>query len=189
MFSFNSPHGACPECNGLGSKLEIDADLVVPEPGLSLNEGAILPWSKSKHRDNYYGQMLRAVADHYGFSMDTPFQDLPLEYKNIILYGSKDRVEFIFHRKNRTHKVMRRFEGVVRRMERIYMETKSNYMRSYMGHFMSDRKCPACSGTRLRPESRSVTVGEKAITEVVKMPIKETKSFFLGLELKERESS
>jgi excinuclease ABC subunit A len=187
MFSFNSPHGACPECNGLGSKLEIDADLVVPEPGLSLNEGAILPWSKSKHRDNYYGQMLRAVADHYGFSMDTPFQDLPLEYKNIILYGSKDRVEFIFRRKNRTHKVMRRFEGVVRRMERIYMETKSNYMRSYMGHFMSDRKCPACSGTRLRPESRSVTVGEKAITEVVKMPIKETKSFFLGLELKERE--
>jgi excinuclease ABC subunit A len=187
MFSFNSPHGACPECNGLGSKLEIDADLVVPEPALSLNEGAILPWSKSKHRDNYYGQMLRAVADHYGFSMDTPFQDLPQEYQNIILYGSKDRVEFIFHRKNRTHRVMRRFEGVVRRMERIYMETKSNYMRSYMGHFMSDRKCPACAGTRLRPESRSVTVGGKSITEVVEMPIKETKSFFQGLELKERE--
>lgn len=187
MFSFNNPHGACPECNGLGSKLEIDADLVVPEPALSLNEGAILPWSKSKHRDNYYGQMLRAVAEHYGFSMDTPFQDLPKEYQNIILYGSKDRVEFIFHRKNRTHRVMRRFEGVVRRMERIYMETKSNYMRSYMGHFMSDRKCPACSGTRLRPESRSVTVGDKPITEVVEMPIKETKSFFQGLELKERE--
>ena len=187
MFSFNNPHGACPECNGLGKKLEIDADLVVPEPALSLSEGAILPWSKSKHRDTYYGQMLKAVADHYGFSMDTPFQDLPLEYQNIILYGSKDRVEFIFQRKNRTHKVMRRFEGVVRRMERIYMETKSNYMRSYMGHFMSDRKCPACSGTRLRPESRSVTVGDKPITEVVKMPIKKTKSFFQDLELNERE--
>lgn len=187
MFSFNNPHGACPECNGLGSKLEIDADLVVPEPALSLTEGAILPWSKSKHRDNYYGQMLQAVADHYGFSMDTPFQDLPQEYQNIILYGSKDRIEFIFHRKNRTHRVMRRFEGVVRRMERIYMETKSNYMRSYMGHFMSDRKCPACSGTRLRPESRSVTVGGNSITEVVEMPIKEIKSFFQDLELNERE--
>lgn len=99
MFSFNSPHGACPECNGLGSKLEIDADLVVPDHELSLNEGAILPWSKSKHRDNYYGQMLRAVADHYGFSMDTPFHDLPQKYQEIILYGSPDKIEFVFQRK------------------------------------------------------------------------------------------
>ncbi|MDP3065346.1 MAG: excinuclease ABC subunit UvrA [Methanobacteriaceae archaeon] len=188
MFSFNSPHGACPECNGLGSKLEIDADLVVPEPILTLNEGAIVPWSKSKHRENYYGQMLRAIADHYGFEMDTPFQDLPHEYQNIILYGSSDKIEFNFRRKNRNHSVKRRFEGVVRRMERIYMETKSNYMRSYMGHFMSDRKCPACAGTRLRPESRSVTVGNKSITQVVEMPIKEAKSFFESLKLKEREN-
>ena len=142
MFSFNSPHGACPECNGLGSKLEIDADLVVPDPSLSLNEGAILPWSKSKHRDNYYGQMLKAVAQHYGFSMDTPFEDLSSSDQNVILYGSRDRIEFLFHRKNRIHRVKRRFEGVITRMERIYMETKSNYMRSYMGQFMSDRKCP-----------------------------------------------
>ncbi|MEG3224685.1 MAG: excinuclease ABC subunit A [Methanobacteriales archaeon Met13] len=188
MFSFNSPHGACPECNGLGSKLEIDADLVVPEPILTLNEGAIVPWSKSKHRENYYGQMLRAIADHYGFDMDTPFQDLLQEYQNIILYGSSDKIEFNFRRKNRNHSVKRRFEGVVRRMERIYMETKSNYMRSYMGHFMSDRKCPACAGTRLRPDSRSVTVGNKSITQVVEMPIKEAKSFFESLKLKEREN-
>ncbi|MDO5836554.1 MAG: excinuclease ABC subunit UvrA [Methanobacterium sp.] len=187
MFSFNNPHGACPECNGLGSKLEIDADLVVPDPALSLNEGAILPWSKSKHRDNYYGQMLRAVADHYGFSMDTPFQDLPQKYQNIILYGSPDKIEFVFQRKNRLHRVNRYFEGVVRRMERIYMETKSNYMRSYMGHFMSDRKCPACDGTRLRPESRSVTVGGKTIPQVVEMPIQNSYQFFESLELSERE--
>ncbi|HMK54488.1 MAG TPA: excinuclease ABC subunit UvrA [Methanobacteriaceae archaeon] len=187
MFSFNSPHGACPECNGLGSKLEIDAHLVVPEPALTLNEGAIVPWSKSKHRENYYGQMLRAVGDHYGFDMNTPFQDLPPEYQNIILYGSSDKIEFNFQRKNRNYSVMRRFEGVVRRMERIYMETKSNYMRSYMGHFMSDRKCPACAGTRLRPESRSVTIGNKSITQVVEMPIKEAKSFFEGLKLKSRD--
>ncbi len=187
MFSFNSPHGACPECNGLGSKLEIDADLVVPDPTLSLNDGAILPWSKSKHRDNYYGQMLRAVADHYGFSMDTPFQDLPQKYQDIILYGSPDKIEFEFQRKNRLHRVHRYFEGVVKRMERIFMETKSNYMRSYMGHFMSDRKCPACNGTRLRPESRSVTVGGESITQVVEMPIKNSYQFFESLELSERE--
>ncbi len=187
MFSFNSPHGACPECNGLGSKLEIDADLVVPDHELSLNEGAILPWSKSKHRDNYYGQMLRAVADHYGFSMDTPFHDLPQKYQEIILYGSPDKIEFVFQRKNRLHRVNRYFEGVVRRMERIYMETKSNYMRSYMGHFMSDRKCPACDGTRLKPESRSVTVGDKNIPEVVEMPIKHSYEFFESLKLSQRD--
>jgi excinuclease ABC subunit A len=187
MFSFNSPHGACPECNGLGSKLEIDPDLVVPDPSLSLNGGAILPWSKSKHRNNYYGQMLQAVSKHYGFSMDTPFLELPKKFQDIILYGSPDRIEFLFQRKNRLHRVKRYFEGVVRRMERIYMETKSNYMRSYMGHFMSDHKCPACSGTRLRPESRSVTVGTKSISSVVEMPIKNTHNFFEGLALSERE--
>ncbi|MEN6573614.1 excinuclease ABC subunit UvrA [Methanobacterium aggregans] len=187
MFSFNNPHGACPECNGLGSKLEIDTDLIVPDRTISLNEGAILPWSKSKNYDNYYFQMLRAVADHYDFSMDTAFQDLPEEYQNIILYGSSDRIEFNFTRKNRHHKVKRRFEGVVSRMERLFLDTKSNYMRSYIGQFMSDRKCPACKGTRLRPESRSVTVGGKTISEVVEMPIKASKKFFEELELTEME--
>ena len=187
MFSFNNPHGACPECKGLGSKLEIDTDLVVPDKTLSINEGAILPWSKSKKDDNYYFQMLRAVADHYGFSMDTPFQDLPEEYQHIILYGSSDRIEFNFVRKNRHHRVKKRFEGVVSRMERLFLDTKSNYMRSYIGQFMSDRKCPACKGTRLRPESRSVTVGGKTISEVVEMPIKTSKKFFEAVELTERE--
>jgi len=187
MFSFNSPHGACPECNGLGSKLEIDTELVVPDPELSLNEGAILPWSKSKNRDNYYHQMLKAVAQHYGFSMDTPFKDLDEKYQNIILYGSSDRIEFEFKRRNRVHRVRRRFEGVVKRMERIYMETKSNYMRSYVGQFMSDRNCPVCDGTRLRPESRSVTVGGKSISEVVEMPIKTSKKFFDNLKLQDRD--
>ena len=187
MFSFNSPHGACPECNGLGSKLEIDTDLVVPDRSLSLNEGAILPWSKSKNDDNYYFQMLRAVSDHYGFSMDTAFQDLPEEYQHIILYGSSDRIEFNFVRKNRQHRVKRRFEGVVSRMERLFLDTKSNYMRSYIGQFMSDRKCPACKGTRLRPESRSVTVSGKTISEVVEMPIKASKKFFEEVELSEME--
>lgn len=182
-FSFNSPHGACPECNGLGSKMEMDTDLVVPDKTLSLNEGAILPWSKSKKKDNYYYQMLKAIADHYGFSMDTPFQDLPEKYQNIILYGSSERIEFTFRRRNRLHHVKRKFEGVIKRMERLFMDTKSNYMRGYIGQFMSDRKCPACNGSRLRPESRSVTVGDKSIAEIVAMPIKESKKFFEELEL------
>ena len=187
MFSFNSPHGACPECNGLGSKLEIDTDFVVPDKFLSLNEGAILPWSKSGNKDNYYNQMLRAVADHYGFSMDTPFEDLPDKYQKYVLYGTPDKVQFNFRRKNRQYRVNRRFEGVVKRMERLFMETQSNYMRSYVGKFMSDRKCPVCEGTRLRPESRSVTVGGKSISEVVEMPIKTSKKFFDSIELTEME--
>lgn len=187
MFSFNNPHGACPECNGLGSKLEIDTNFVVPDKNLSLNDGAILPWSKSGNKDNYYSQMLKAVSDHYGFSMDTPFEDLPKKYQDYILYGTPDKVEFNFNRKNRHYKVNRRFEGVVKRMERLFMETQSNYMRSYVGKFMSDRKCPVCKGTRLRPESRSVTVGGISISEVVEMPIKASKKFFDELELSEME--
>jgi excinuclease ABC subunit A len=184
-FSFNNPHGACPECNGLGSKMEIDTDLVVPDITLSLEDGAVLPWSKSKNKDNYYHQMLKAVADHYGFSMETPFEELPKKYQNLILYGSSERIDFTFRRKGRVHHVKRKFEGVVKRMERLFIDTKSNYMRSYIGQFMSDRKCPACNGTRLRPESRSVTVGDRTITAVVAMPIKESYKFFEELELTE----
>jgi excinuclease ABC subunit A len=187
MFSFNSPHGACPECNGLGSKIEIDSDLIVPDTNLSLHEGAILPWSKSKHKENYYYQMLKAVADHYGFSMNTPFKDLNKKYQNLVLYGSPEKIEFVFRRRSRLYHVKRRFEGVIRRLERIYMETKSNYMRNYIGQFMSDRNCPECKGTRLRPESRSVTVGSKSISEIVEMTIKESRSFFSEIKMSERE--
>ena len=103
------------------------------------------------------------------------------------MYGTPDKVEFNFIRKNRHYKVNRRFEGVVKRMERLFMETQSNYMRNYVGKFMSDRKCPVCGGTRLRPESRSVTIGGKSISEVVEMPIKTSKLFFEELELKQME--
>ncbi|MBC7119459.1 MAG: excinuclease ABC subunit UvrA, partial [Methanobacteriaceae archaeon] len=187
MFSFNSPHGACPECNGLGSKLEIDPDLVVPKPELSLNQGAIIPWSKSLKKENYYYQMLKAVAKHYNFSMDTPFKDLDPEHQNIILYGSDERIQFVFKRKNRKYRVNRRFEGVIPRLERIYLETKSNYMRRYIGEFMSNRPCPACDGSRLRPESLAVTINGKSIHEITEMSIKEALKFFKKLKLTPRE--
>ncbi|MCL2687995.1 MAG: excinuclease ABC subunit UvrA [Methanobrevibacter sp.] len=188
MFSFNSPHGACPECNGLGSKMEMDPDLIVPKKELSLNEGAIVPWSRSKgNKDNYYHQMLSAVADHLGFSMDTPFKDLSQDYQNAILYGTTEKIGFNFKRRNKSYRVNRKFEGVINRMERHYLETKSNYSRSYISKFMSDHNCHVCNGKRLRPESLSVTVADKSIADVVAIPIKDCYSFFLSLELNERE--
>ena len=187
MFSFNSPQGACPECKGIGSKMEIDPDLVVPDKNLSLNEGAVVPWSKSKNQDNYYHQMLTAVANHFGFSMDTPFKDLDKKYQDIILFGTDERVAFNFKRRNRSYMVNRRFEGVVIRLQRLYFETKSNWNRKNISKYMSDRKCYVCGGRRLRPEILAVTVGGKNIAEVCEMSIKNSFKFFNELELTKRE--
>ena len=186
MFSFNAPQGACPECNGIGSKMEIDADLIVPDKNLSLKDGAIVPWSRSS-KDNYYYQMLEAVGNYYKFSLDVPFKDLSKEHKNIILFGGKDKVPFLFKRKNKSYQVNRKFEGVVTRMERLYLETKSNYNRSYISKFMSDHKCHVCNGKRLRPEVLAVTVSDKNINDVVEMSIKDCYDFFKNIKLNERE--
>jgi excinuclease ABC subunit A len=187
MFSFNAPQGACPECNGIGSKMEIDPDLIVPNPNLTLNEGAIAPWSKSSKKENYYYQMLEAVSNHFNFSMDVPFNELPQEYQDTVLYGCNDKIPFTFKRRNKSYMVNRKFEGVIPRMERLYLETKSNYSRHYISKFMSDRKCHVCNGKRLRPEILAVTVGGKSIADVVELPIKDSYQFFLDLELTERE--
>lgn len=188
MFSFNAPQGACPECNGIGSKMEIDPDLIVPNKLLSLNEGAIVPWSKSNKKENYYHQMLEAVANYFKFSMDIPFKDLTKEEQTIILYGCDERIPFSFKRRNKSYMVNRKFEGVVPRMERLYLETKSNYNRKYISKFMSNHKCPLCHGKRLRPEVLAVTVNGKSIADVVEMSIKDSYRFFLDLKLTEREN-
>ena len=187
MFSFNAPHGACPECNGIGAKMEIDPDLIIPNKNLSLNEGAVTPWAKSNKKENYYHQMLEAVAKHFDFSMDTPFNELTKEQQDIILYGCGDKIPFSFKRRNKSYMVNRQFEGVIPRMERLYIETKSNYSRKYISKFMSDRKCHVCNGKRLRPEVLAVTVGGKSIADVVEMAIKDSYQFFLELELTKRE--
>ena len=188
MFSFNAPQGACPECNGIGSKMEIDPGLIVPNPHLTLNEGAIAPWSKSSKRENYYYQMLEAVSKHFNFSMDVPFNELDKEYQNTILYGCDDKIPFTFKRRNKSYMVNRKFEGVIPRMERLYLETKSNYSRKYLSKFMSDRKCHVCGGKRLRPEVLAVTVGDKSIIDVCDLPIKDSYQFFKDLKLTEREN-
>ena len=188
MFSFNAPQGACPECNGIGSKMEIGPDLVVPDKKLTLNEGAIAPWSKSSTKENYYYQMLEAVSKHFNFSMDVPFQDLDKEYQNTILYGCDDKIPFNFKRKNKSYMVNRKFEGVIPRMERLYLETKSNYSRKHLSKYMSDRKCHVCDGKRLRPEVLAVTVGGKSIIDICDLAIKDSHQFFQELTLTEREN-
>lgn len=187
MFSFNAPQGACPECNGIGVKMEIDPDLIIPNKNLTLNEGAVTPWAKSNKKENYYHQMLEAVSKHFNFSMDTPFNELTNEQQDIILYGCDDKIPFSFKRRNKSYQVNRQFEGVIPRMERLYIETKSNYSRKYISKFMSDRKCHVCHGKRLRPEVLAVTVGGKSIADVVEMSIMDSYQFFLNLELTDRE--
>lgn len=187
MFSFNAPQGACPECNGIGVKMEIDPDLIIPNKNLTLNEGAVTPWAKSNKKENYYHQMLEAVSKHFNFSMDTPFNELTNEQQDIILYGCDDKIPFSFKCRNKSYQVNRQFEGVIPRMERLYIETKSNYSRKYISKFMSDRKCHVCHGKRLRPEVLAVTVGGKSIADVVEMSIKDSYQFFLNLELTDRE--
>lgn len=187
MFSFNAPQGACPECNGIGVKMEIGPDLIIPNKNLTLNEGAVTPWAKSNKKENYYHQMLEAVSKHFNFSMDIPFNELTKEQQDIILYGCDDKIPFSFKRRNKSYQVNRQFEGVIPRMERLYIETKSNYSRKYISKFMSDRKCHVCHGKRLRPEVLAVTVGGKSIADVVEMSIKDSYQFFLNLELTDRE--
>ncbi len=131
--------------------------------------------------------MLEAVSKHFNFSMDTPFNELTNEQQDIILYGCDDKIPFSFKRRNKSYQVNRQFEGVIPRMERLYIETKSNYSRKYISKFMSDRKCHVCHGKRLRPEVLAVTVGGKSIADVVEMSIKDSYQFFLNLELTDRE--
>ena len=187
MFSFNAPQGACPACNVIGSKMEMKPDLVVPNKDLSLNEGAIVPWAKSDNKNNYYYQMLQAVAQHFKFSMDTPFKDLTEEQQHILLYGTNEKVSFNFKRRNRSYRVNRKFEGVIARLERLFVETKSNYNRKYISKFMSDRKCPVCDGKRLKPEVLAVSVGDKSIIDVCDLSIKDSYKFFNELELNDRQ--
>src|ERR671917_1709024 len=183
MFSFNSPHGACPRCTGLGSQMEIDPELIVPDPSLSLNEGAILPWSTSA--SNYYDQMTQAIAERYEIDMDTPWYDLPEEAQDTFLYGTNgDRVYVSYrNRYGRRRSYMTRFEGIVHNLERRYRETDSDWSREKIEEYMSVRPCPACEGARLRPESLAVKLNGLGIDELTAMSAKRAIEWFEALEL------
>jgi excinuclease ABC subunit A len=179
-FSFNTPHGACPDCQGLGSKLEIDPDLLIPDPDRSLNEGAIsaMEWNIGRERDQgtYYLQMVESVASHYHIDMDKPVSSIPKEKLDLILYGTGDEeVTVKLNGRNERQSTFRTsFEGVVRNLERRYRETGSDYIRNKISEYMSDRPCPNCKGTRLRPEVLAVTIDSNNIIEVTDWPVLHT---------------
>jgi excinuclease ABC subunit A len=182
-FSFNAPHGACPRCTGLGSQMEIDPELVVPDPSLSLNEGAILPWSSGA--TGYYEQITQAIADRYEVDVDAPWEELPEEQQNLFLYGTNGDKLYVSYRNRmgRKRSYMTTFEGIVPNLERRYKETDSDWSREKIEEYMSVRPCPECNGARLRPESRAVKVGELPIHEFTAMSARRALEWLEGLEL------
>ncbi len=165
VFSFNSPHGACPRCTGLGSQMEIDPELVVPDPALSIGEGAIAPWAVSA--SDYYGQLTQAIAERYEVDLETPWRDLPDAARDFFLYGTNgDRVQVSYrNRFGRKRNYTTTFEGIVPNLERRYKETDSDFSREKIEEYMTLRPCPDCKGARLRPESRAVLVAGTPIHE------------------------
>ena len=170
-FSFNSPHGACPDCTGLGTKSEIDPMLVVPDRNLSLDEGAILPWARSGSMSYWYAYQINDLAHSYGFSTRVPVKDLTEEHLDLVLYGEKgERMKY----RNQFGQVRERsvgFEGVIPNLARRYRETESEYSRADIERFMSSHPCPTCNGQRLKPEAVAVTVGKLNITQVTAFSI------------------
>ncbi len=180
-FSFNTPHGACPECQGLGSRLEIDPELLIPDRDRPLREGAIvsLEWNGPREQGGYYWQMVEAVAKHYHIDLDAPINSIPEEKLNKILYGTgNEQVSMTVEGRNERKTTMQlSFEGVIPNLERRFRETHSEYVRGKISEFMSDRPCPACKGERLRPEALAVTVMDQNIVEVTRWPVNKTLEF------------
>lgn len=174
-FSFNTPQGACPDCQGLGSKLEIDPERIIPDSDRSLNEGAIasMEWSGPKEEGGYYWQGLEAAARAYRIDLDKPVRELTPEQLNVILYGTGDRqVQMTYKNSNGNEfRFSRAFEGVITNMERRYKETNSEYIREKISEFMSDRPCPTCQGKRLNPAALAVTVDDVNIITVTSWPV------------------
>jgi excinuclease ABC subunit A len=188
MFSFNSPFGACPTCDGLGVKMEMDPDLVIPDRRKSVDDGAVVPWAGAT--STYYPQKLEALAKHFGFSTDIPIDELDPRFVNIILYGAGDET-FRFSYENPFGQLRvydTRFEGVVPNLERRYRESESESARVWVEEFMSSSPCPACGGARLKPASLSVTVAGESIAAAASLSVKEALTFFGGLALTEKET-
>ncbi|HEY3081703.1 MAG TPA: excinuclease ABC subunit UvrA [Chloroflexota bacterium] len=183
-FSFNSPHGACPACSGLGTALEIDPELVIPDRELSLAEGAIQPYQRSNNTNNYYTRMLAAVARHYGFSAQVPMRDLSERQINLLLHGSKgDRIVLEHEdRSGYTRKLETPFEGVIPNLERRYRESDSDFIRSEIERYMANRPCPTCRGQRLKPESLGVTILDRSIIQATRHSVREALEWFDELE-------
>ncbi|MBN9081898.1 MAG: excinuclease ABC subunit UvrA [Rhizobiales bacterium] len=172
LFSFNNPFGACPVCSGLGFEQKIDSDLVVPDGKVTLRKGAIAPWAKSS--SPYYLQTLEALSKHYKFRLDEPWDNLPKKARDVILFGSgEDEVKFAYDDGLRSYQVKKPFEGVVRNLERRYLETESEWAREEIGRFMADTPCAACEGHRLKPEALAVKIDGKHIGEIAQLSVRQ----------------
>jgi excinuclease ABC subunit A len=190
MFSFNSPYGACPACDGLGHRMEIDESLVVPNPGLPINEGAIAPWGADLA--NWYRYQLRGLANHYGFKLSDRFNKLGKRIQKVILHGSgKTEIKFAYEhasgRGNARGEFVSTFEGVIPHLERRYRQTESSGVRNWIEQYMSISECPLCDGARLRREALAVYIGNKNIHDITRMSIKTAREFFEGLKLTKRQ--
>ncbi|MDX6658691.1 MAG: excinuclease subunit, partial [Solirubrobacteraceae bacterium] len=187
IFSFNSPHGACERCTGLGSMMEIDPELVVPDASLSIGEGALAPWANSS--SNYYEQITQALAEKHRIDLEAPWSELDPEHQDLFLFGTDgDRVEVSYrNRYGRRRSYATRFEGIVPNLERRYKETDSEWTREKIEEFMSMVPCPACKGSRLRPESRAVRVAGLAIHEFSSFSVKRALTWIGEVELTDRE--
>ncbi len=187
IFSFNSPHGACPRCMGLGSQQRIDPDLLVPDPTVSVGEGALVPWSVGS--SSYYESVIQAIGDRYEIDLDRPWDELSEDEQSLFLFGTGDDKIYVQYRNRmgRRRSYMTRFEGIVTNLERRYRETDSSQQRERIEEYMSFRPCPECKGARLKPEVLAVTVGEKAIHEFTRMSVTRSLEFLGSLELSETE--
>lgn len=185
-FSFNAPYGACPECTGIGSRLEVDPDLVVPDDELSLADGAVAPWSQTSA--DYFQRVLTALAKDMGFSMDVPWRALPQRARDAVLHGENHEVQVRYkNRWGRERTYATGFEGVITFLERRHAETESEWSKEKYESYMREVPCPVCKGARLKPEVLAVKVGGRSIAEVCDLPIAEARTFLDGLELGERE--
>ena len=173
LFSFNNPFGACPKCGGLGSEQKIDPELIVPDPTLTLNKGAIAPWARST--SHFYQQTLESLGKHYKFRLDTPYEMLPKTAQDAILYGSGDEpVKIAYNDGLRSYEVKKPFEGLVRNLERRYLETESEWAREDIGRFMAATPCTVCKGYRLKPEALAVKIDGKHLGQVAELSIRKT---------------
>lgn len=186
MFSFNSPYGACPDCGGLGTRMYFDEDLVVPDPSLSIREGAIVPWEK-RNSIHFY-QMLESLSAHYGFDINIPFGQLPPEIRRVLLYGSNgEEIKFYFDKDGRRHFFSKDFEGVINNLDRRFKETGSGDIRSDLSRYMNIRECPTCGGARLKKEVLAVTICDRNIHDLCRISVRECMEFFKTLTLTHQE--
>jgi excinuclease ABC subunit A len=186
-FSFNSPWGACPECTGLGTKMEVDPELIVPDPAKSLNDGAIAPWAGG-HVSDYFDRLIEALAETIGFRLDTPWEKLPAKAKQALLYGHETQVHVRYkNRYGRERSYYTDFEGAITYVERRHAEAESDSSREKFAGFMREVPCPSCHGTRLKPISLAVTIDDKSIAAYAHEPIGELAKTLLNLELSDRD--